>query len=98
MIGVLREASTAFDPVLARLFASAMGVFPVGCVVRLADDSVGVVREPTDDPLVPRVRLVYDSRGLELSTPYDVTLGAADVRIVEVIDPDSLAVQVADRL
>jgi len=98
MVELLKEATHTHDPFFARLFGNAMGVFPVGCVVRLSDNSVGIVSEPGIDPLAPAVRLTHDNRGFELEVPDDVSLHGTDVRIVEVIDPDALDVAVADKL
>lgn len=98
VVAVLEEASTVLDPVFARLFANALGAFPVGCLVRLSDHSVGVVAQLGDDPLAPVVRLSFDSRGHEIDARPDMDLSQGDVRIVEVIDPASLNVAVADRL
>jgi len=98
IVQVLREGGSLLDPFFVRLFASALGVFPVGCLVRLSDHSVGVVARPGEDPLAPVVRLAYDDRGAELDSPEEVDLILSDVRIVEVIHPYSLQVDVSDKL
>ena len=69
VLQVLRDAGTMLDPFFARLFASALGVFPVGCLVRLSDQSVGVVERPGADPLTPQIRLTFDASGTELERP-----------------------------
>jgi uncharacterized protein involved in tellurium resistance len=98
VVQVLREAGAALDPFFSRLFAGALGVFPVGCLVRLSDHSVGVVSRPGEDPLAPVVRRAFDDRGTELEDIEEIDLSAGDVRIVEVIHPDSLALDVAEKL
>lgn len=98
IVQVLREGSTVLDPFFSRLFANALGVFPVGCLVRLSDQSVAVVARTGDDPLAPVVRLAYDSRGSDAEDRPEVDLAASDLRIIEVIDPESLNVAVADKL
>jgi putative nucleotidyltransferase with HDIG domain len=98
VVKVLEEGSASLDPLFTRLFASAIGAFPVGCLVRLSDHSVGVVSDPGTDPLAPTVRLAYDADGVELEDRPDVDLSTTDVRIVEVVDPASLDVAVADKL
>ncbi len=98
VVQLLREAGSVFDPLFARLFAKAMGVFPVGCMVRLSDQSVGVVSQPGEDALSPVVRVVYDPHGFEIEDPQDVDLAEAALTIVEVVDPQSLDVAVADHL
>lgn len=98
VIQVLREAGKSLDPTFCRLFVKALGVFPVGCVVRLSDQSVGVVRATGADPMLPRVRLVWDAAGMELDPPVEVDLREDDRSVVEVLESDSLNLTVADRL
>jgi putative nucleotidyltransferase with HDIG domain len=98
LVQVLREANQFFDPFLARLFANMLGPFPVGCVVRLSDQSVGVVYRSGNNPLSPVVRLAYDSHGLEVTEDRDLDLTLSNVSIVEVVAPESLDVDVAELL
>jgi len=98
IVQVLREGGSILDPFFVRLFASALGAFPVGCLVRLSDQTVGVVARPGEDPLAPVVRLAYDERGAELESPEELDLALSDVRIVEVIHPRSLQVDVSEKL
>jgi HD-GYP domain-containing protein (c-di-GMP phosphodiesterase class II) len=100
LVQVLREAGSKLDPFLARLFANAMGPFPVGCVVRLSDQSVAVVSRQGADPLSPTVRAVFDARGLEVTDPEaeDIDLSGASLRIVEVVSAGTLDIDVAERL
>lgn len=95
---VLREAGKSLDPFFSRLFVRALGVFPIGCVVRLSDQSVAVVRAKTDDLLLPIVRVVYDAEGVEPETPPDVDLRESELRVVEVMEADALKLAVADKL
>jgi hypothetical protein len=98
LVQILRDANKLFDPFLSRLFANLLGPFPVGSVVRLSDQSVGVVSRAGDDPFAPIVRLAYDARGLEVAEPEDVNLSQAHVRIVEIIAAESLDIDVAELL
>jgi HD-GYP domain-containing protein (c-di-GMP phosphodiesterase class II) len=95
---LLREAGRNLDPLFTRLFVQSLGVFPIGCVVRLSDQSVGVVSATSSDLLRPRVRVLYDSHGMEIEDPVDVELVGDTRNIVEVVDPDSLELHVADHL
>lgn len=95
---VLREAGKSLDPLFARLFVRALGVFPVGCVVRLSDQSVAVVRSKSADLLAPIVRVVFDGDGVEPETPPDIDLRDDDRSIVEVLDPETLKLSVSDKL
>lgn len=98
VIQLLREAGKALDPTFCRLFVKALGVFPVGCVVRLSDQSVGVVRATGADPMLPKVRLVWDADGMELDPPMEIDLSDDARSVVEVLESDSLNLTVSDRL
>ncbi len=95
---ILREAGSRLDPLFARLFTKAMGIFPVGCMVRLSDQSVGVVSAISEDLLAPVVRVVYDESGLDVEDPEDVALAESELEIIEVVDPESLDVEVSQHL
>jgi hypothetical protein len=95
---LLAEAGRGLDSMFVRLFVRALGVFPIGCVVRLSDQTVAVVRAKTDDPLKPAIVLIYDPDGAELTERPELDLTADDRTIVEVVDPDALQMAVADHL
>ena len=98
IIRILREAGSLLDPLFTRLFANAMGVFPVGCMVRLSDMSVGVVSATGEDALTPVVRITYDAGGLCIEEPEDIDLAEVDLEILEVVEPESLDTAIADHL
>jgi len=98
IVQILREAGSMLDPLFSRLFAKALGVFPVGCLVRLSDSSVGVVSRAGADPLTPHVRVAWNGAGMALEKPIDVDLGDDERTIVEVVDPASLNTEIADHL
>lgn len=95
---LLQEAGTLLDPMFTRLFVQALGVFPVGCWVRLSDQMVGVVCDKGVDPLFPKVRVIYDARGIELEEPVVADMVTDEREIVEVVDETQLAVSAADHL
>jgi putative nucleotidyltransferase with HDIG domain len=98
VIQLLRDTLGLLDQTLTRLFVKALGVFPVGCVVRLTDHSVGVVCAPGENPLSPRVRLMYDSDGMEDTSGREVETSEPALSVVEIVSPDKLAVTVSDHL
>lgn len=98
IVTVLREAGTKLDPFFARAFAGALGVFPIGCVVRLSDHTVGVVTRPGEDPLAPVVKLTHDERGFEFPDPPEIDLAQGYVRIVEVVPAETIRLDVSDAL
>ncbi|MCL4078218.1 HD domain-containing protein [Coriobacteriia bacterium Es71-Z0120] len=98
VIQVLREGGASLDPMFTRLLAKAFGVFPVGCVVRLSDQSVGVVIAPGPSPLTPRIQLLFEPDGTETERGRTLELAGSGLDIVEVLDPRSLALDVFERL
>jgi putative nucleotidyltransferase with HDIG domain len=96
---LLEEADGGpLDPMFTRLFVRSLGVFPIGCLVRLSDHSIGVVRDRGDDPLTPRLRLIYDPSGLPFDDPPEVDLASDDRAITEVVDEHTLAIATSDHL
>lgn len=95
---ILADSGPVYDPLFTRVFAKAMGVFPVGCAVRLSDHSVGVVCDTGHDPLRPKVRLLFDADGAPLDTPQDADLSGGDREIVEVLDPSVVRLEVSEHL
>ena len=95
---LLGEVGTVLDPLFTRLFVKAIGVFPVGCMVRMSDQSVGVVSAPGADALTPTVRLLYDADGMTVEDMLEVDLAEAGLRIIEVVEAESLNVEVSDHL
>lgn len=95
---LLKDTPDLLDETLTRMFVKALGVFPIGCVVRLTDHSVGVVCAPGADPMQPRVRLIYDTDGMEMDPPLEIETAETNLSIVEIVAPENLAVTVSDHL
>ncbi|HVR76386.1 MAG TPA: HD domain-containing phosphohydrolase [Planctomycetota bacterium] len=71
---VLREimelGGTEFDPLVVKAFVNLMGLYPVGCMVRLDTGEVGTVVDPPRNPRFPdrpNVKLIADSNGLPVN-------------------------------
>jgi putative nucleotidyltransferase with HDIG domain len=65
----------AFSAELVQLFIKAMGIFPIGSLVRLYNDLLAVVVESRiKSPLQPKVRIIYDIRKNLNLAPRDVDL------------------------
>ncbi len=70
-----RGDGRAFERHLVRRFVQLMGLYPVGSLVRLNTGARAVVLRPSpEDPLRPRVRIVFSTDGRRLDAPYDVNL------------------------
>jgi putative nucleotidyltransferase with HDIG domain len=89
----------SFNPTLLKRFVSLMGLFPVGSLVRLNTDEVGVVTaEHPTDPFRPQVKIVYDAHGERLPEPLLANTwehgdrGEYPRAIIEGVDPEDLGV------
>ena len=87
----------AFNQVLLRRFVNLVGMYPVGTVVRLNTDEMGVVMaEHPEDPFRPQVKILFDARGEKVEDPFLANTWERDARgefpraVVESVDPDSL--------
>ncbi len=96
-----KNAGTAFDPVLVRMFTQMLGMYPPRSLVRLTTGELGVVVKPNLDMLAPWVRVITDAEGVFVQ-PFDVDLSdaaAAEGRKVEgCLDPRTLDIEVEDYL
>jgi 3D (Asp-Asp-Asp) domain-containing protein len=95
---ILADSGPVYDPLFTRVFAKAMGVFPIGCAVRLSDHSVGVVYDTGEDLLRPKVRLLFAADGSPQDPPQEVDLSGEGRQIVEVLDPSVVSLEVSQHL
>ena len=81
-----------FDPELVQHFIQAIGIYPVGSLVRLASERLAVVIEQGAHGLLfPKVRVVYDIQRGRRITPVDLDLSDPETggdSIVRNEDPD----------
>jgi len=92
-----KKDDPAFNQRLLRRFINLIGLFPVGTLVRMQSDEIGVVtHEHPTDPFRPQVKLIRDPRGHLLEEPGLVNTWEADGRgdytwaVVEAVDPDAV--------
>ncbi|MDD4051378.1 MAG: HD domain-containing protein [candidate division Zixibacteria bacterium] len=87
---LMYQMSAKFDAGLLKMFVGIIGVYPVGSLVLLSDDSLGIVtRTHADDLRRPEVRVIADRSG-EKETSLWLDLRDGDNRnleIVRLIDP-----------
>ena len=91
------QGNPAFNQTLLRRFVNLMGLFPIGTIVRLNTNEVGVVTaEHPEDPFRPQVKIIFDSKGGRLEQELLVNTWERDPRgefakaVVESVDPDSV--------
>lgn len=95
------QAGTVYDPLLLKVFANSMGVYPVGTIVRFDTGELAVVigGHPTPDRRAhPLVKLIRDASGHDVDGE---TIDLADHdarpsrRIIETADAQSLGIDLA---
>jgi putative nucleotidyltransferase with HDIG domain len=99
-IARLREGSgTVLHPTFVEQFIASLGPYPVGSLVRLDTNEIGlVVKVDTADPTLADIKIIFDAAGQLLDTPYPLHLDPAltDRHIVAEVDPFSKGIDVAD--
>ena len=67
---IMAEPTNMFHPTLLRRFINIVGMYPVGTLVVLNTDEVGIVaHENPTDPFRPQVRVVFSAHGERLDEP-----------------------------
>jgi putative nucleotidyltransferase with HDIG domain len=94
-----QQDGTAFNRTLLRRFVNLMGLFPIGTLVRLNTEEIGVVTQThSDDPFRPQVKLITDNKGQKLETPLLTNTWDRDARgefsraVVEAVDSETLGI------
>jgi HD-GYP domain-containing protein (c-di-GMP phosphodiesterase class II) len=105
---LVSQAGSKFDPILVKAFARAIGVFPVGTVLRLSTGEVGIVvrrSHLSGDPNRPIMRVLLDNKGNPTPEGRLIDLGQTDPRtgdffysVVETLSCKDLGVNLRDYL
>jgi len=100
-IARMREiAGTSLHPALVERFAAALGPYPVGSLVRLDNNEIGlVIKVDPTDPNLADIKIIFDAAGQLLVEPYRLHLGPTQPRkIVAEVDPFTKGIDVVDYL
>jgi putative nucleotidyltransferase with HDIG domain len=94
-----KKDDPAFNQRLLRRFINLIGLFPIGTLVRLNTDQLGVVtHEHPNDPFRPQVKVVRDRAGGELPEPLLINTWEPDGRgdfpyaVIGAVDPEAAGV------
>jgi len=94
-----KKDDPAFNQKLLRRFINLIGLFPIGTLVRLNTEEIGVVtHEHPSDPFRPQVKVVRDRDGGRLEEAMLVNTWEPDSRgeypwaVVEAVDPDAAGI------
>ncbi|MDT8442196.1 MAG: HD domain-containing protein [Desulfuromonadales bacterium] len=98
-IARLREiAGTSLHPGYVEKFTASLGPYPVGSLVRLDNNEIGlVVRVDTKDPSLADIKILFDQAGSMHDKPFLIALNPAQPRrIIAEVDPQSKGIDVTD--
>jgi HD-GYP domain-containing protein (c-di-GMP phosphodiesterase class II) len=94
-----------FDPYLLKIFTQMIGIYPIGCLVMLDTNELGLVFENNPDSAFidrPRVRLITDSSGERVEDFVDLTEkdenGNYKRSITKTLDPNQYNINLAEYL
>jgi putative nucleotidyltransferase with HDIG domain len=94
-----KKDDPAFNQTLLRRFINLVGLYPIGTLVRLSTEQIGVVtHEHPSDPFRPQVKIVRDRDGADLEESLLVNTWEPDGRgdypwaVVEAVDPEAAGI------
>jgi putative nucleotidyltransferase with HDIG domain len=94
-----KKDDPAFNPRLLRRFINLIGMYPIGTLVRLNTEQIGVItHEHPTDPFRPQVKIVRDRDGCEMEASLLVNTWEPDGRgdykwaVVEAVDPEAAGI------
>ena len=102
---MLDQAGKAFDPILVKVFAGLLGVYPIGTLLILDTGEMGLVVDACegDDRTRPRIIVLHSGghRGLEKGKVVDLAdrngrTGAYKRNIVRSLHPSMYGLQAAE--
>lgn len=97
---IIKNAGSALDPVLVRLFVDTLGFYPPRSLVLLSTGETAIVVSPSPlSPTRPVVRIIADTSGT-ITAPADIDLSddsaGAGRSVVRCLDPSGMNVEIAD--
>jgi hypothetical protein len=100
---MMKESGKHFDPILLKLFANLIGIYPIGSLVLLDTDELGIVYKPHPEPKwIERPLLILLVReGKEAGKHQVIDLTEADASghfkrsIIKTLDPSQYHIDIA---
>lgn len=91
-----REIKTCFDETLVNLFIQAIGIHPVGTLVQLKSQKLGIVTKTNFvDPLKPVVKVFYHARSKHYTEIRDIDLTQSNDSIESCVKPENYKIDLA---
>lgn len=86
---LLKDSETKLDKALLQKFIKCMGVYPMGSLVELSNQRVGMVMQQNEkQPLSPVVKVIYTTVGNHYVPPKDIDLAKdPNLKIVKAVMP-----------
>ena len=83
---LLQDSPDKYDRDLVQHFIKCVGIYPVGSLVKLNNEQVGMVIKQRDDkPLKPVVKIFYSIRGGHYMAPKDVDLATSQYEVEKAV-------------
>ena len=83
---LLQDSPGKYDRDLVQHFIKCVGIYPVGSLVKLNNEQVGMVIKQRDDkPLKPVVKIFYSIRGGHYMAPKDVDLATSQYEVEQAV-------------
>ncbi|MCX7794259.1 MAG: HD-GYP domain-containing protein [Thermodesulfovibrionales bacterium] len=100
---LIERSGTQIDPLLLKFFINMVGVYPIGSMVLLNTNELGIVYQSNPAfPERPRVRIIMDSSGKQTDTTVDLTERDSEGRfirnIVKTLDYTKYRINLAEYL
>ena len=98
-----KKRGSDFNAVLVKAFINMIGVFPIGTLLKLSSDEVGLVVHQTRDLMRPRVLLVNKFDGSEKESGEEISLletteGKYKRNVVGTVNPDTVNIDIKQYL
>lgn len=92
MRAILSDNGVHFDPAIIKVFLKSIGIYPIGSIVKLSDQSLGKITDiNSKTPLRPKILLVKDSAGRAIKEKRIIDLmEKQDLFITKAIDPKTI--------
>lgn len=91
-----------FNQELVHKFIHFIGIYPIGSLVSLSDGHFAVIIESGDEPLLPKIRVIFNSITRQFVTSMDIELSnqqaGNDLKIVGAVDPAKWRIDPSDFL
>lgn len=88
---LLKDAPEKYDAELVQRFIKCVGIYPVGSLVKLTNEQVGmVVKQRDDKPLKPVVKVFYSVRGSHYIAPKDIDLSNSQYDVERAVTASEL--------